>query len=81
MPENELEKVIWRMPVNGSTQIDAIGENIDRPNTLYVKFVRGGTYAYDGTTPFEYDGLIRAKSPGSFLAKNVKNIFPFRKLA
>lgn len=63
-------------PVN-SSNICSIGyEN----NTLYVRFNSGSTYAYFNVPETIYRGLMSASSHGSYLARNVKGIYAYRKI-
>lgn len=40
--------------------------------TLTVKFKNGATYHYHQVTPDHYEGLISAKSPGSYMHSHIK---------
>ncbi|NLD11265.1 MAG: KTSC domain-containing protein [Clostridiales bacterium] len=60
-----------------SSNIDSIGYE---GNTLYVRFHNGGFYAYSGVPESTYNELMSASSHGSYLASNIKGIYPYRKL-
>lgn len=60
-----------------SSNISSIGyEN----RTLYVSFHNGGLYAYSGVPSSVYQGLMAASSHGSYLARYVKGVYPYRRI-
>ena len=60
-----------------SSNISSIGyEN----GTLYVSFHSGGLYAYSGVPVSVYQGLMSASSHGSYLARIVKGVYPYRRI-
>lgn len=64
------------IPVS-SSNISSIGYE---SGTLYVAFNRGGLYAYSGVPEYVYRGLMSASSHGSYLASNVKGVYPYRRI-
>lgn len=64
------------VPVS-SSNISSIGYE---SGTLYVAFNRGGLYAYSGVPEYVYRGLMSASSHGSYLASNVKGVYPYRRI-
>jgi len=60
-----------------SSDISSIGyEN----NTLYVNFVRGGTYSYSGVPESVYRNLMNASSHGKYFAAYIKNAYPYHRI-
>lgn len=44
---------------------------------LCIEFTNGSTYIYYSAPQWVYDGLIRAKSPGSYFHQNIKDTYPY----
>jgi KTSC domain-containing protein len=49
--------------------------------TLEVEFHNGSVYRYFNVPETIYDGLMHASSSGSFLASQVKDRFPYSRVA
>lgn len=49
-------------------------------STLYITFKNKSRYSYEGVTERLYEELIKAESVGKFFNKNVKGVFPFKKV-
>ena len=49
--------------------------------TLEVEFQNGSVYRYFNVPQTIYEGLMRASSSGSFLASQVKDRFPYSRVA
>lgn len=64
------------VPVKSST-IQAIGWNGD---CLYVRFISGGTYSYDGVLLGEYVNFMEAQSKGEFFETFIKGTYVFKKM-
>jgi hypothetical protein len=60
-----------RQPVK-SSDIASIGYDA-RTSTLEVEFLTGAIYQYYGVPQSVYEGLMQAKSHGSYLAHYVKD--------
>lgn len=64
------------------TWVDILSSTIARvrytPTTMVmtVRFQGGLSYDYDGVPAFKYEGLLSARSPGSYLATNIKGSYP-----
>ena len=58
------------VPVTPSN-LDSVGRN-PLSQTLYVLFLGGGLYAYDGVPPREHAGLMVANSKGRYLNSEIK---------
>lgn len=64
--------------IEGSSQIESVGFWGEK---LFVKFLRGGLYGYDGVPEEVFNDLLNAESKGKFFSANIKNVFPYKKLA
>ena len=62
-----------------SSNVDAIGYDEDN-QTLYVSFLNNTTYIYKGVPSGEFEGLRNASSIGSYLHRNIKNLFPYERI-
>ncbi|MDY6908851.1 MAG: KTSC domain-containing protein [Thermodesulfobacteriota bacterium] len=61
-----------------SSNIEAIGYD-EESQELHVQFLSGGYYVYSGVPSFVFDELMNASSKGSFLNREVKGIYQYRK--
>lgn len=62
-----------------SSNVSAIG--YDEGNQyLYVSFLNNSLYIYKGVPIGEFEGLKIAPSVGSYLHRNIKNIYPYERL-
>lgn len=52
----------------------------DRTQTLYVGFLNGSTYIYKNVPYGEYNNLLHAPSVGSYLHRNIKNIYAYERI-
>jgi len=48
---------------------------------LYVTFVSGKMYVYDGVPPQTFEGLAAASSTGAFFNEHIKNQYPYASAA
>jgi len=70
----------------GVEMIDVISSNVaaigyDNNNQiLYVRFTNNTLYIYKGVPIGEFDGLRNAPSIGSYLHRNIKNLFPYERI-
>lgn len=48
--------------------------------TLYVKFLNGTYYKYNGVSQEVYNNLVTADSVGKFLNQNIKGVFSYEKI-
>ena len=62
-----------------SSNVGAIGYD-ESSQTLYVKFLNNTMYIYKGVPIVEFDGLRNAPSVGSYLHRNIKNLFPYERI-
>jgi hypothetical protein len=71
MPEPEMIMV-------SSSNVESVG--FDEPEgELWVRFLSGSTYVYEGVDFLTFNELLNAASVGSFLNRAVKGRFQFRK--
>ena len=68
-----------REPV-ASSNIRSIGYN-SSDQVLEIEFNDGSVYHYFGVPQFEYQGLMTASSHGTYLAKNIKNKYTYKKIS
>lgn len=61
-----------------SSNVEAIGYDGDTQE-LHVQFVSGGTYVYHDVPRNVFDDLMSAASKGSFLNREIKNVYRFTK--
>ncbi len=62
-----------------SSNVESIGydENLQ---LLYIQFHNGSLYIYKGVPIMEFHGLLNASSVGSYLHRNIKNLYPYERL-
>ncbi len=62
-----------------SSNVGSIGydENLQ---LLYIRFLNGSLYIYKGVPIMEFHGLLNASSVGSYLHRNIKNLYPYERL-
>ena len=60
-----------------SSNIRAIGHE---DNNLIVQYKSGVKYLYENVSTDTFNELLNAESKGSFMNKNIKNKYPYRKL-
>ena len=63
-----------------SSNIRSVGYD-PATDTLEIEFHGGRIYQYDGVPENVYRGLMAAPSHGSHFQANVRNTYPFRKIA
>lgn len=62
-----------------SSNVAEVGYD-EQSSQLYVQFNSGELYIYDGVPFNEFENLKNASSVGSYLALNIKNRYPYRKV-
>jgi hypothetical protein len=62
-----------------SSNVDSIGYD-ENFQTLYIRFLNGSTYIYKGVPIMEFEGLKNASSVGSYLHRNIKNLYPYERI-
>lgn len=62
-----------------SSNIAAVGYDADS-QSVYVEFLNGSTYKYNGVSESEFDNLRTASSVGSYFNRNYKNVYPYEKV-
>lgn len=61
-----------------SSNIEAIGYDVDAQE-LHVRFLSGAVYIYYEVPQGVFDAFVSAPSKGSFLNRDIKNVFRFSK--
>ena len=63
-----------------SSNVEAIGYELDSQE-LYVRFVKSGrTYVYYGVEPWVYEEFLQSESKGNYLNTRIKDTFPYAEL-
>ncbi len=62
-----------------SSNVESIGYD-ESQQVLYVRFLSGGLYIYKGVNSYEFEGLLNASSVGSYLHRNIKNVYPYERI-
>lgn len=62
-----------------SSNIKRAGYHLDL-KLLLIEFQNGSEYEYKNVEQSVYDELIKAESPGTYFAKNIRSVYEFRKL-
>ncbi|MCL2147260.1 MAG: KTSC domain-containing protein [Synergistaceae bacterium] len=62
-----------------SSNVGAIGYDEDS-QTLFIRFLNNMMYIYKGVPIGEFEGLRNAPSIGSYLHRNIKNLFPYERI-
>jgi len=62
-----------------SSNIDSIGYD-EQNQEVYVRFLNGSLYVYKGVPEYEHQNLMEAPSHGSYLHKNLKNVYPCERI-
>ncbi len=67
-----------KMVMVSSSNVEAVGYD---PNSreLWVRFINGGTYVYSGVDERTHEELMNASSIGSYLNREIKGNFAYRK--
>ena len=67
-----------RSPVS-SSNIRSVGYDSES-SILEVEFNNGSVYQYVGVPRAEFDGLMSAASPGTYINENIKRRYSYAKL-
>lgn len=62
-----------------SSNVASIGYD-ENYQILYIRFHNGSLYEYKGVPVGEFQGLMSASSVGSYLHRNIKNLYPYERL-
>ncbi len=65
------------IPVAGSSDIAGVGYDT-ASHTLYVRFLKGGTYSYFNVPEIIYRNLMNAPSKGKYFAANIRKSYVCR---
>ena len=62
-----------------SSNVESVG--YDEGNQIvYVMFLSGALYIYKNVNQNEFNGLVNAPSVGSYLHRNLKNVYPYERI-
>ena len=61
-----------------SSNLEQVGYDEDKME-LHVGFKNGSSYVYTGVPPEIFDQLLGAPSKGSFLNREIKDVYTFHK--
>jgi len=62
-----------------SSNIASVGYD-NESESVYVEFLNGSTYKYNGVSESEFENLKTASSVGSYFNRNYKNVYPYEKV-
>lgn len=62
-----------------SSNVGAVGYDY-KNQTLYIRFLNSTVYIYKGVPINEFEGLRKAVSIGSYLHRNIKNLYPYERI-
>lgn len=62
-----------------SSNVESVGYD-EKEQIVYVRFLNGALYIYKNVNQNEFDGLVNAPSVGSYLHRNIKNIYPYERI-
>lgn len=62
-----------------SSNVGSVGYDANA-QILYVRFLNNSLYIYKGVPQVEFDGLLTASSIGSYLHRNIRNLYPYERL-
>lgn len=66
------------VPVS-SSNVESVGYD-EENQILYVRFLSGSLYMYKNVNKPEYEALLSAPSIGSYLHRNIKNVYPYERI-
>lgn len=66
------------IPVS-SSNVESIGYD-EQQQMLYVRFLNGALYIYKGVNVYEFEGLRDAPSIGSYLHRNIRNVYAYERI-
>jgi hypothetical protein len=62
-----------------SSNVESIGYD-ENNQVLYVHFLNNSLYIYKGVPAGEFEGLKSAPSVGTYLHRNIKNLYPYERI-
>lgn len=71
--------MIQTAPIPNSSSVKAMGYDA-ASLTLQVDFKSGRSYVYRPVPPEVHSNILAAKSPGSYLHKNVINVYDYQEI-
>jgi hypothetical protein len=61
-----------------STSVDQVAYDAES-SELHIVYKKSGYYVYSGVPPEKFEQLMNTDSKGSFINREVKNVYEFRK--
>ncbi len=68
-----------KMEPVSSSNVESVGYD-EENQILYVRFLSGLLYMYKNVNKPEYEALLSAPSIGSYLHRNIKNVYPYERI-
>ena len=62
-----------------SSNVESVGYD-EQSQVIYIRFLNGAVYGYKGASKAEFDGLLVAPSVGSYIHRNLKNVYPYERV-
>lgn len=62
-----------------SSNIESIGYD-EQNEQVYIRFLNGSLYVYKGVPNHEHQNLMNAPSHGTYLSRNIKNVYPYERI-
>ena len=62
-----------------SSNVEAVGYDAEQ-YALYVQFLSGATYVYEGVEEEVFEELLEADSKGKFVNRRIKEMYSFQRL-
>ena len=64
-----------------SSNIAAVGYDKDELRYVYIRFLNGSVYRYDGVSDEHYEGMMHADSVGRYFNEHIKGAYQYEKIA
>lgn len=62
-----------------SSNVESVGYD-GSSETLYVRFLNGSIYTYLNVPLVVFEQLLNSPSIGSFMHRNIKNVYPYNRI-
>lgn len=63
-----------------SSNVESIGYD-ESTEILFVRFLNGSVYQYMNVPLIVFEQLLNAPSVGSFMHRNIKEVYPYNRIA
>ena len=68
-----------KMTPVASSNVDSIGYD-ENTQELYVRFLNNSLYVYKNVPKIEFEGMKDAPSIGSYIHRNLKNVYAYERV-